>query len=273
MRQKIIPIASVLLGILAFFLTDRFLRRERAKLERAKSEFWDKAQMVYVVAAQKDIPGGTRLSLDDVGKIKVPRSNVGDRAVKPEDVQMLYGKKILLTIHAKSPILWSDIEGGGAAGSGLAPMVSHGMRAISLNIAGAPGVSGMVQPNDRVDILGTFAFPSKANPAEMEAVTLIVLQNVTILATGQKLPKDVAMSRGARQATTYNTVTVEVSPKEAELLVFAEQSKGKLSLALRNPSDVTYEARLPDVNFSHLQAELPKLNLERQTRIGGKAIP
>jgi pilus assembly protein CpaB len=273
MKQKIIPIAAVIIGIVAFLLTDQYLRGQREKLEKERALFLEGAQMISVVAAARDIPSGTKLSQGDLGKISVPRRSVGDRAVLPEEVQMLYGKKVQITVNAKNPVLWSDIEGGGSAGYGLAPMIGHGMRAISLNISGAQSVSGMVQPNDRVDVMGTFVFPSKDNPVDMEAVTLVVLQNVTLLATGQKLAKDTAISRNARQSATFNTVTLEVTPEEAELLVFAEQSKGRLTLALRNPSDVSYKANLPDVNFAELQSKIPRLNQERQTRIGGKANP
>jgi pilus assembly protein CpaB len=272
MRQKIIPIASVVIGILAFLLTDRFLTRERNKLELDRQRFIEETRQIYVVAAARDIPSGWRLAPGDLGKRLVPKMNVGERAVMPDRVQMLYGRKVLFNVKAKDPILWSDVEGGGLGGIGLAPMVKPGLRAISLNIGGAQSVSGMVEPNDRVDVLGTFLFPSKTVAGEMEAVTLTVLQNVTVLATGQKLAKD-SLGPGARRGSGgYSTVTLEVTPSEAELLVFAEQSKGRLSLSLRNPSDVGFEAQLPSVNFDHLQTELPNLNNERQKRLGGRPI-
>ncbi|MBL7115502.1 MAG: Flp pilus assembly protein CpaB [Kiritimatiellae bacterium] len=271
MKQKIIPIVSVLVGFLAFFLTKQFLDSERAELDKMKRDFYEATRQIPVVAAARDIPSGTRIEQGDLGKIKVPRRNVGDRAVMPEQVKMLYGKKVLFNIKATNPILWSDIEGGVTGGFGLASAIDHGMRAISLNIGGAQGISGMVQPKDRVDVLGTFTLPSADNPEELESVTLTVLQNVTVLATGQKLAKDAALTSNSRRKSSYSTVTLEVTPREAELLVFAEESKGRLSLALRNPGDVTYLPDLPDVNFQHLQTELPNLNKTRQMRLGGKA--
>ena len=273
MKHKVIPIVSVLVGILAFFLTNRFLDAQRAELERMKREFIEATRQIAVVAAARDIPSGTRIEQGDLGKIQVSRRNVGDRAVLPEQVNMLYGKKVLFNIKALNPILWSDIDGGITGGFGLSSTIDHGMRAISLNIGGAQGVSGMLQPKDRVDVLGTFTLPSARNPGELESVTLTVLQNVTILATGQNLAKQASIAGASRRQTSYSTVTLEVTPREAELLVFAEESKGRLSLALRNPSDVTYLSDMPDVNFEHLQTELPKLNRDRQSRLGGRATP
>ncbi len=129
----------------------------------------------------------------------------------------------------------------------------------------------MVQPKDNVDVLGTFAFPSQESPGQMETVTLSVLQDVTVLATGQKIARQSLGQRNSRyNSSGYNTVTLEVTPREAELLVFAQKMKGSLTLALRHPTDVTWKRDLPAVNFDLLQNELPAINLERQRNIRHK---
>ena len=185
---------------------------------------------------------------------------------------MILGKKTQFEIKAKEPVLWSYIEGGNPSERGVAEMVKSGMRAISLAISGAPAVSGMVQPNDRIDVLGTFSFPSKSAPGQMEAVTLTVLQDVTVLATGQQVTRPAAGAR-ARSAAGYNSVTLEVTPREAELLVFAQQMRGSLFLALRNPTDMSFESDLPEINFEQLEKKLPELNQYRQQNIRHKRSP
>jgi pilus assembly protein CpaB len=127
-------------------------------------------------------------------------------------------------------------------------------------------VSGMVEPNDHIDVLGTFTLPSTV-PGEMESVTLTVLQDVTVLATGQQLARQLSGGRRGARDTGYSTVTLEVTPREAELLVFAQQARGKLTLSLRNPSDISFEKDLPKIDFKLLQTELPALNLYRQKNI------
>ena len=67
----------------------------------------------------------------------------------------------------------------------------------------------------------------------------------------------------------YSTVTLEVSPREAEMLVFAEQMKGRLVLTLRSRTDVTYEKELPKVDLEMIKVEIESLNTERQRRLGG----
>jgi Flp pilus assembly protein CpaB len=66
---------------------------------------------------------------------------------------------------------------------------------------------------------------------------------------------------------SYNTVTLEVTPREAEMLVFAEQIKGRISLALRNPDDIYFEKTLPRVDFQMIQSEIESLNTYRQQQL------
>jgi pilus assembly protein CpaB len=259
-------------GLLAFILTLQYLHSKRQEFEALKRKIYEGARQVEVVAAAKDIPAGTVITDKDLAKRRMYEKDalIRGHIVKADEFTMLIGRRTLFKLGKHEAIFWSDIEGGASAG-GLAGLVKPGLRAISLPVGGAEAVSSMVQPNDRVDVLGTFRFPSKANPEEMESVTLTILQDVSILATGQTLANEMldSTTRRARK-TSYNTVTVEVTPREAELLVFAQQMKGRLTLSLRNPSDVSFEKDLPEIDFKHLESKLPELNLYRQRNIRHK---
>ncbi|CDZ56625.1 Flp pilus assembly protein CpaB [Neorhizobium galegae] len=80
-------------------------------------------------------------------------------------------------------------------------------------------------------------------------VTRTFLQNVRVLAVGAATsPQPVATGR----VVAYRHVTVEVTPQEAELLIFAlGQSNGRLNLVLRNPGDDTVQ-ELPSVNWTKM---------------------
>lgn len=270
MRRKLIPIVSVIIGIAAFILTNQFLRGKLADIERERKKLYEGAQMVWVVAAKRDIPEGMIIKRVDLLLKKVFKSSIGKQMVTPDQVEMIYGRKTLFSIKKEDPVSWAYIEGGALSGLGLAPIITMGMRAISLSVGGAAAVSSMVQPNDRIDVLGTFSFASKTVPGEMETVTLTVLQDVTVLATGQRLAKQAFGGRRGGRSSSYSTVTLEVTPREAELLVFAQQVKGRLTLSLRNPSDVSFEKNLPEINFEHLENKLLELNLYRQRNIRHK---
>ncbi len=274
MKDKIIPIVSVAIGILAFALTMQYLRSKEDDLDRRWRELYAGAEKIKVICAGHTIPRGTVITMADLAKKDVFKSAVRQDVLMPEDLSLIIGKKSVFEITAKDPIFWSDIEGGAPSQGGLSSIVGYGLRAISISVGGAAAVSGMVLPTDRVDVLGTFAFPSQTVPGEMETVTLTVLQDVTVLATGQNMANQqyLRQRQSLQRSAGYNTVTLEVTAKEAELLVFTEHMKGALTLALRNPRDVDWRQDLPSINFERLQSELPQLNLERQRDIRHKKV-
>lgn len=266
MKQKIVPIVSVVVGVIAFALTFNYLRGKELDYRKKEAALYKGAAKISVMVAQHTIPAGTTIKASDIYPMLVFKKNVGGRAVIRKEGKLVLGRKILVTLEKHDPLQWSDIKGGQHAAYGLASMVKPGMRAISLAVGGAAAVSSMIQPNDRIDVLGTFTFPSKKIAGEMETVTLTVLQDVTVLATGQKLAKELP-GQQSRRSSGYGTVTLEVTAREAELLVFAQQVRGRLTLSLRNPTDVSFEKDLPVTNFEYLQNKLPELNAYRQRRI------
>jgi len=270
MKQKVVLIVSILVGALAFLATRAYLQGEHRKLAQLREEIYKGARKISVVAAARDIPRGTVIGPEDIGQKMVFEAAAHDRVITLDKAEMILNKKALFEIKKMKPVLWSDIEGAVPIDLGLAPAIKPGMRAISLSVGGAAAVSGMIAPNDRIDVLGTFNLPSRTVPGELETVTLTVLQDVTVLATGQELAKQRFYVARSRRSGSYSTVTVEVTPREAELLVFAQQSKGRLTLSLRNPGDVSFEDDLPEINFKHLAEELPELNSYRQKHIRHK---
>ncbi|MBX4926580.1 Flp pilus assembly protein CpaB [Rhizobium binae] len=80
-------------------------------------------------------------------------------------------------------------------------------------------------------------------------VTRTFLQNVKVLAVGAATTPEGAVTKAN---STYNNVTVEVTPSEAEMLIFAlGQSNGSLNLVLRNPTDNSVE-ELPSINWTRM---------------------
>ena len=161
-------------------------------------------------------------------------------------------------------MFWTDIEGGDTSRDGLSAAVKRQMRAVSINVSGAASVSGMVKPNDHVDVIGTFNFPDDDGKVKKgDPVTCTILQNVLVLATGRQTAKTYAPELGM-SAASYSTVTIEVTPREAEMLAFAEQIRGRLMLTLRNGNDTSTERELPNVDFTKIRSEIEELNQKRQ---------
>lgn len=256
MKNKLILVAAVLIGILAFWLSALYLDRELEKI-------YADAEEITVIAAADDLPAMTVLEYNNLGTKKVYKRAVGENVFYPEDADRLIGKRLKYPVGKDAPIMWSQVDMPSDMASGLAPVINKRNRAVSLSISGAAAVSGLVKPNDHVDVLGTFTFPSRTNPQQVESVTLTLMQDVTVLATGQKLARQTTEEGNIQQQGGYSTVTFEVSPREAEILVFAQQTRGQLYLTLRNPNDISRQQELPSVNFDYLESVLKELNAKR----------
>lgn len=265
MKQKMVLIVSVVVGLLAAFLTRSYLTAQDRAYNQKVADFQKQFERLTVMRANKALPSGTVLTSSDMDTVQAIRSIVRGKAIEEKDRLDLVGRKTMRALEKGDVIYWSDIAGGGPDMRGLSGDIKKEMRGVSVDVSGAASVSGMVLPSDHVDVLGTYSFPSKAVPGEMELVTLTILQDVLVLATGKETPKTRLFSANAGSA--YSTVTLEVTPREAEMLEFTKQIKGRLSLALRNPDDVYTEATLPRVNFDRIQTEIEALNKYRQEKI------
>jgi len=272
MKQKIVLVVSIALGLLAAVLTRTYLAAKDAEFARERAAFAEKHGVMDVLCYGRDTPAGTVMRKADLCIKTVPKSGLNGQALTEANVNDIVGRKILLSHKYGDVIFWADVEGGNPVAGGLAADVKRQMRAVSINASGAAAVSGMVRPNDHVDVLGTFTFPSAdGKKSDAEMVTCTILQNVLVLATGRQTAKTAAqLSYGSSAAEGYATVTLEVTPREAEMLVFAEQIRGRLSLTLRNRSDTSYEKELPKVDFAKIRSEIEELNAKRQIRMSGK---
>jgi pilus assembly protein CpaB len=257
MKNKLIMAVAILVAALAFLMNWSYLKKERDALYAG-------AVKVKIIVAKRDLPSMTVLAIEDLALRDEFKSAVGRNAFYEDDLDSLLGKKLKYPVKRADPLLWSQVDMPRRIRSGLSQVIEKGKRAVSLSIAGAPAVSGLVQPNDNVDIIGTFTFPSRINPKQVESVTLTLMQNVSVIATGAR----VAGQESSRDRDGgYSTVTFAVTPREAELLIFAQQTRGQLYLSLRNPEDRNYEEELPSVNFDYIEAVLKDLNEKRQEEI------
>jgi len=262
MKSKILLALALLIGILAFVLNAKYLKRERDKLYAG-------AVKIEVLAAARDLPAGTVLQLQgkdpDIGTIRVYKSAVGDNVMLPSDWKRLEGKKLKHSLKRKEPVWWSHVDMPRDFGTGLSSAINHepmkhpkGFRALSIPISGAAAVSGMIKPGDYVDILGTFTMPSKTNPQLTENVTTTLFPKVKVLAVGNRLGTDSETT----SRSGYSTITFEVEPDVAEVLVFAQHT-GQLYLSLRHPRNTDTRVPAARINFDTIESLIPEINAGR----------
>ena len=267
MKQKTVLFISVIVGLLAAILTRSYLATKDRELSRLKAQFTKEHGTMEVVCFKKDVPGGTLLTLNEIGHTTVPAKGLRGQAIPADMYKTVVGRKTLFGHRREEILFWADLEGGNPMMRTLANDIRRQMRAVSINASGAAAVSGMVRPADHVDVIGTFSFPGEPDAngrPTTKFVTCTILQNVLVLATGRETAKTMAIGGNSGG---YSTVTLEVSPREAEMLVFAEQMHGRLSLTLRNPNDTSYEKELPKVDFEKIQGEIEELNAKRQASV------
>lgn len=265
MKQKLVLIVSLSFGLLAAVFTRMYLSAKDAEVAQMKAAWRERHGVMDVLCFKKDVPGGSIISRDCFGKKTVPKTGLRGQALTEENLPSIIGRRLVLGRRKGEIVFWADIEGGNPMAGGLASDVRKLMRAVSINASGAAAVSGMVRPNDHVDVIGTFTFPvtMKDGSVRDELVTCTILQNVLVLATGKDTAKS-ALRGSSIGGQSYSTVTLEVTPREAEMLVFAEQIKGRLVLTLRNRNDISYEKTLPQVDFEKIRSEIEELNTKRQ---------
>ena len=274
MKRRIILIVSLVAGLIGAVLTKAYLTAREGDLRKQQEALYKRYGSMTVLCFGRDTPANTVLSKSDLAEIRVPALGLRGQALTKENLDDVLGRKTLVSHAERDVLFWADIEGGDPKTKTLSSDVKREMRAMSVNVTGAATVSGMVRPNDHVDVIGTFDFPDPSGlKRKGDFVTCTILQNVLVLATGKMTAKSRPVLYGAENSssTGYSTVTLEVTPREAEMLAFAEQMKGRLILTLRNRNDTSFERELPEVNFEKIREEIGQLNLIRQKeKVGGR---
>ena len=256
MRNYILLAVSVIAAILAFVLMNESINQRKRQLELA-------AAKVKVLTPKRALLAGDLITNDDIAAKTIFESSATPQQIRTTDFKIIRGQRLASDVDRGDFLMWRDIDMPDLErGGGLARRIRDKERAMSISVDAVNSVSGLVRPNDHVDILGTFRFPGGGADPTLDTVTMTVLQNVTVLAVGQRLAGAADSRRGG-----YSSVTVAVSPQEAELLVFAQQ-KGEITLTLRRPQDVYVDTTPQNVNFQFLKDQLQKFTELRAKRTG-----
>jgi len=202
----------------------------------------DAAPGVEVVVAANDIAVGAKVGESDVKTVRYTAADLPANAFHLKT--SVVGRGAILPI-AKGEFFLPNKLAGENAGSGMPSLIPPGMRAISVRVNEVIGVAGFVVPGTRVDVLLT------GNPSGApEQQTTTVLENVAVIATGQKLERNTV-----GEPLVTPVITLLVSPDDAQKLTLAT-TQGKIQLALRNPLD-TKQQELASVNTGSLYKGVP----------------
>lgn len=179
---------------------------------------------VTIVVAAADLPWGTKLTKQMLAELSFLKESLPSGF--QTDPKALEGRVLIAPIKQREPVLEYKMAPEDITVGGVSAIVKPGMRAIAVKGDKVIGISGFIQPGNRVDVLVTLRDPKTSNDA-----TKLVLENILVLATGTEIQETEDGKPGP-----VDVYTLEVNPEQGEKLALAA-AKGKLQFALRNLMD------------------------------------
>ncbi len=223
-RQKLLLVFGgswLLAGLLAWFL---YSTASGAKLTKLKP----------IMAAARNLPAGTRLKATDLKKVSVPDRD-SPAGVFLTDAELV--NRALLFPMAANEVFTAGKVASSSGAEGVPSIIPKGYRAVSVLVSDASSAAGLILPRAKVDVI------CSRTGSLNEAVSNLILQDVQVLSVGRVTELQMAApdAKGSAVAVnpssgTQRAVTLLVTPEDASKLEMAKNN-GKISLALRNPSD------------------------------------
>lgn len=221
-NKKAIIIAMAL-SLLTSLLIYAYLKKAEVKPAVVEA-----TSTVYV--AVKTMPPKYKITEADIKQISIRTDMINARAVL--DKSEIVDKRLKETVVEGEQILIDRLADG--KNTSLSYAIPEGMRAVSINVNDQSSLSNQVRPGDYVDVVASF---EKEEVEKLDTktvyprITKIIIQKVEILAFGQDMQANEAQTDEAAK-----TVTLAVSPQEAEKLVYASEY-ASLRLVLRGVGD------------------------------------
>lgn len=186
---------------------------------------------VQVAVARQNFPSGYIIQAKDLQWQAWPDADMAAGYIlksKGGSLEEFQGAVVRQGMLAGDPVTWGRVIKKGDRGY-MSALLTPGMRAFSLKVNADTGVSGFLFPGDRVDLILSHSITRKNAKGEdiVNQATETILTNTRILAIDQRAEDQ------ENKPTIVKTVTIEVTPKQAEGVALAE-AMGQLSLALHS---------------------------------------
>jgi pilus assembly protein CpaB len=219
------------IALVLAFLVSAFVFRQ---FQRVSSQSVAAVPTRHIVVAAEPLELGTLLDASKLRTISWPANDPISGACT--EVQECTNRALITSVQENEAILDSKLAPVDA-GAGLSVTIPQGMRAVSVAVNDVVAVAGFVTPGKMVDVLVTGTAPGGAMAGS--AVTETILENIRVLAAGQKTVQD-----REGKPETVPVITLLVTPDQAGKLTMAS-TEGKIQLALRNTIDSKTTAPAP----------------------------
>ena len=215
-RYNLVLFAAILTALVATFGVYRYL--QQAKLS-------SQVQMQSVVVAARDLSEGEKLERLALSTTQWPVGTAPESAFA--NIDSAIGRVARVAVFKGEPIVPGRLAPAGT-GPGLEVKIAPGKRAMAVKINDVAGLSGLIQPNSRVDVLVTLQANQTQNTKEQAKM---FMNNMRVLSVGTQVER--GEDGKPIQATT---ATLEVTPQQAEQLAVA-MNEGMIQLVLRGYGD------------------------------------
>lgn len=186
-----------------------------------------------VVVAAQPLPLGTRVGPENLRLVSWPINQQLPGSFN--HIEECADRALITSVIANEPILEARLAPK-AAGVGLPAVIPEGLRAVSVRVDDVVDVAGFAEPSTMVDVQVTC---DTGGGTSTSGVTNTILQDVRVLAAGQKVEQD---KEG--KPLTVAVVTLLVNPEQANQLTMAATG-GHIHLVLRNTIDTKLTAPAP----------------------------
>jgi pilus assembly protein CpaB len=250
-RFLLILICASVIGFLASFLVYRVVSQAAS----ARSD-----QSESIVVATVDLGLADTVTSQHIKLVSWPKASVPPGALR--NSAEAEGRVVRSSVVAGEPLIDGKLAPQLSGRGGIMPMlIPEGQRGVTIRVDEAMRESGFVLPNSRVDVL-----VSMPKAGTNEKIAKVILQDVTVLASGQTVEmKD-------NKPVTNTTVTLALTPQQVERLAVA-QSEGRLMLVQRNLRDTQF-VRTPGATPSSLLSDIaPAPSPEHKPTVLARSAP
>jgi pilus assembly protein CpaB len=213
-RYSLVFYAAIIVALLSTFGVYRVLERTKTNARIVTGP---------VVIAQKDMAEGASIDRMSVVVAQWPVGTIPAGAFTTVD--SVAGRVARVTVFKGEALVPGRLAPDGT-GPGLEVKIAPGKRAVAFRINDVSGISGLIQPNSRVDIVVVMDVG-----ADKGRMARVYLQNMRILAIGSD-PQRTEDGRPINAAVA----TVEATPNEGERLALVT-TQGQIQLMLRGYGD------------------------------------
>lgn len=199
-------------------------------------------QTKTVVVAREDIKESEIVDESKLEVVEIPSEFMQPSAIQnPTEV---VGQIALAPIQKGEQILNTKLVFPDKS-TGLSMQVAPGKRAVTIQVNEFTGVAKLVKSGDRVDLS---AGVDEGSGINKERMLKTLVQDAPVLAVGQSIVDNLPLKivkgdednyeiRNLRVSNDYESITVEVSPSEAQQIQYLMSVNNPLFFSLRNPND------------------------------------